>query len=107
MTEEELKAYVQKHWKTKELYCILLKYQDDLATKKISTAEKFKMLILHLVGRCLVLSREIIILCEAGYSDGAYTLTRTLYEQFIHVCFFIARAKDPDFNNYPELFTSI
>ena len=43
-------------------------------------------------------------MCEAGYPDDAFSLTRLLYEQCIHVLFFRIHENDPAFPNYTEDF---
>lgn len=102
--DDRIIEYIRTHWKTKEYALLLKKYEDELeiASSETKVEERYRVLILHLVGKCLVTTREIIVLCEAGYPDGAFALSRQLYEQFITICFFMAHEVDNNFNDYVE-----
>lgn len=102
--DDRIIEYIRTHWKTKEYALLLKKYEDELeiASRETKVEERYRVLILHLVGKCLVTTREIIVLCEAGYPDGAFALSRQLYEQFITICFFMAHESDDNFSNLVE-----
>ncbi len=93
---------VRVDWKTKELFDLFERFEDDLesAAKGILDTERYKMIILRLAATSLIRMREIIILCEAGFSDGAFALARQLYEQMIYMLFFFVHEREPNFHEY-------
>ena len=101
---QQLRQVVRERWKTNELSIFLIEYEDALenATKSLLDTEQAKMVILRINVKSLITMREIIVLCEAGYPDGAFSLSRQLYEQMIHIRFIMAHRKDPDFSDYIE-----
>ena len=105
---KEIRDYVQYRWRTKDLFGLLEKFESDLEMAKggFTVSEKDKVLYMHLVGKSLMTMYEIITLCEAGFPDGAFALTRILYEQMIHLLFFTVHEKDPGngYMNYVEDF---
>lgn len=88
---QQLRQIVRGRWKTKELSIFLIEYEDALenATKTVMDTEQAKMVILRIIAKSLITMREIIVLCEAGYSDGAFSLSWQLYEEMIHIRFII------------------
>ena len=46
--------------------------------------------VLFSAGKSIVTLREILTLCYHGYPDGALSLSRNLYEQFIILYFFLS-----------------
>lgn len=103
---KRIQFYVRDKFKTQELWALLEKYEDDLeeASRDTKDDEDYKMIILRIVSRSLIVLREIIVLCEAGYPDDAFSLSRLLYEQCIHVLFFKIHENDPTFQNYTDDF---
>ncbi len=96
--------FIKDYWRTEELQNLLIEFEDELETASQSTkdTDAYRMIVLRIMARSLITTREIIILCETGYSDGAFSLARNLYEQLIHIFFFMIHENDPDFNHYVE-----
>ncbi len=97
-----IRDYVRKTWKTDELWTLLEEFEDELenASKGTKDNENYSMVLLRIVGKSLVSIREIIVLCEAGYSDGAFSIARTIYELCIHILFFLVHENDQEFDDY-------
>lgn len=106
LDEKTIRQRIQNNviniWRTQEFWCLLKEFEGELenAAKGVNETEEYKMIILRIVSRSLISMREILILCEAGYSDGAFSIARTIYEQCIHALFFIAHEKDEIFGDY-------
>lgn len=61
--------------------------QNAIQTRNIKTDRDNLNFLLYTLGKSFVTTREIIILCWAGYPDGALSLSRNLFEQFVHVTY--------------------
>ena len=72
---QQLRQVVRERWKTNELSIFLIEYEDALenATKSLLDTEQAKMVFLRINAKSLITMREIIVLCEAGYPDGAFS----------------------------------
>lgn len=67
--------------------------QNAIQRKNIKTAKDNANFLLYTLGKSIVTTREIIILCWAGYPDGALSLSRNIFEQFIHVAYIEGQEK--------------
>lgn len=93
-----------KKWKLDELDAIIDEFEEDIANAiekaNIKTAEDYLNIVLRTSGKVIVTFREILTLCTVGYPDGALSLARNIYEQFITIIFFEAHKSDVDFEMY-------
>lgn len=93
-------------WRLEELDAIIDEFDAaiEAAIKKIGPKEAHDYLnvILGASGKSIVTFREIVILSAFGYPDGALSLARNLYEQFILLSFFESKQEDHDFQTYIE-----
>lgn len=98
---EELVKYLQDIWKTKEFRQLLDQFEQELeaASKDTRETDKGKMIMLFQIASSMTTAREITYLCELGFPDGAFSLTRKLYEQAIHRLFFMVHKNDSDYLN--------
>lgn len=96
---------IQK-WKLTELDACIDQLNEDIseaASKEGITADaNYPFVVLRICGKAMLVFREIITLCAAGYSDGALSLARNIYEQFIILSFFEARRNDSCFSDFIE-----
>lgn len=94
------------HWRINELKAIIDSIEDDIAAAiqktQIKTSNNYINIILRMTGKAIVGAREIMALSAYGYPDGALSLARNLYEQFIILLFFEHHQDDTHFNNYLE-----
>ena len=106
MSFEYITLAIEK-WKLNDFMEIIDRFEDVLADTthhKIYVGNNYQTLLLHLAGKSILTSREIITLCALGYPDGALSLGRNLYEQMIIVAFFEMHKGDADFHNYVDDF---
>lgn len=77
--------------------------EDDIQTaleeKQISSQQKNCAFLLETLGKSLVTTREIIVLCSNGLPDGALSLARNLCEQFIITAFIEGNKNNKSFDN--------
>ena len=66
----------------------------DTVHHKTCVGQNYETILLHIVGKSLVTTREILTLCAHGYPDGALSLGRNLYEQMMIVSFFELHKND-------------
>lgn len=80
-------------WKLEELDRIIIEcnnfFADMIQIKRVPIDKKFENIVINTSGKSLLTLRETVILCSAGYPDGALNLSRNLYEQFIIMSFLI------------------
>lgn len=80
-----------RKYKLNELSDILDAIEDDIAQaiieKKIMEQRDYSNFLLNVLGKSIVTFRECICLCENGFPDGALSLARNIYEQFIHTLY--------------------
>lgn len=94
----------QEEIKSKYKLCELEKYlqeienvvQNAIQRENIKTANDNLNFLLYTLGKSIVTTREIIILCWAGYPDGALSLSRNIFEQFVHVAYIEGHEKSED-----------
>ena len=104
--EKSIVKFCYSKWKLDELDSIIDQWEDQIdqeaQRKQLKDTDLYKMTVLHIIGKCVITMREIIILCGSGYADGAFSLSRNLYEQFILLAFFIQHERDSDFREILE-----
>ena len=59
-------------------------------------------IVLSMAGKCIVTLREIMCLSSFGYPDGALSLSRNIYEQFIILFFFESNKQQPEFQQFVD-----
>ena len=91
---------IKVKYKLCELEEILLEIetvvQDALRRENIKTANDNLNFLLYTLGKSIVTIRKIIILCWTGYPDGALSLSRNIFEQFIHVAYIKKKKKSEE-----------
>lgn len=91
---------IKVKYKLCELEQILLEIetvvQDAIQRDNIKTDNDNLNFLLYTLGKSIVTIREIIILCWAGYPDGALSLSRNIFEQFIHVAYIEGHEKSKE-----------
>ena len=70
--------------------------QNAIQRENIKTANDNLNFLLYTLGKSIVTIREIIILCWTGYPDGALSLSRNIFEQFIHVAYIEGHEKSEE-----------
>lgn len=94
-------------WKLDDYLEIIDQFEDVLADSthnKIYVGNDYQTILLHIAGKSILISREILTLCAHGYPDGALSLGRNLYEQMMIVAFFELHKNDADFQEYIDDF---
>ena len=61
---------------------------DAVQRAKIEFSKSYANIVLSTAGKSLLIMRETLFLAAAGYPDGALSLSRNLYEQFVTLIFF-------------------
>lgn len=92
-------------WKLDDFMDVIDGFEDELADKvhhQLYTRNSYQMILLHIIGKVLLTSREILNLCALGYSDGSLSLARNIYEQMVFVSFFELHRNDADFQSYVD-----
>ena len=90
-------------WKLDEFVKVIDEFEEELSDKvhhKMCVKNDYNTILLHIAGKSLITTREILTLCSFGYTDGALSLGRNLYEQMIIVGFFEIHKKDKNFQDY-------
>ena len=86
------KTVAVSKWRLEELDTLIDEFDSNLAgaVKKLELKESndYQNLVLRVAGKSIVTFREILTLSAYGYPDGALSLARNLYEQFITLYFF-------------------
>lgn len=75
---------------------------DSMRNQNVKTATDYLNISLFSFGKSVSTMREIICLSTFGFPDGALSLARNLYEQFVIISFFELHHKDNDFQNYVD-----
>lgn len=99
---DDLKKHIER-WKLTELESVINSFEDDFSQKvyrKLVISNDYKNILLHITGKSIVTAHEIICLVIYGYPDGALSLARNLYEQFVTVSFLERHRDDSDFDSY-------
>ena len=94
-------------WKLDVFIDVIDRFEDEIADKvhhDFCIGNDYKTILLHIVGKSFLITREVLTLCAHGYSDGALSLGRNLYEQMIIVEFFEMYKNDKIFVKYVDDF---
>lgn len=94
-------------WRLDDFMGIVDEFEDvlaDMVHHKFVVNNDYQTILLHIAGKTLVTIREILTLCAHGYSDGALSLGRNLYEQMMIASFFNIHKNDADFQSYVDDF---
>lgn len=95
-----------KLWKLDDLASIVDSVEsyiaDAVKAQHIKEGNSYINILLYALGKSLMTMREIICLSTFGLPDGALSLARNIYEQFIVVSFFEKHRQDSDFQNYVD-----
>lgn len=98
------KTIFSDKWHLYELEKIVHDFETDVAQyvngQHPLYAHDYLNILLRMSGKVIVTMREIIVLCQNGYPDGALALARNIYEQFIQLAFFEQHKTDNDFMEY-------
>lgn len=88
-------------WKLHDFMAIVDSFESDFVDKvsgmNLPCEENYHTILLNIVGKAILTTRELLTLCAHGYPDGALSLARNLYEQMILVTYFNKHKKDSDF----------
>lgn len=91
-------------WRLEEFMNIVDSFEDELADRvksmQVKAADDYLNIVLYATGKTIVTVREILTLSSQGYPDGALSLSRNLYEQFIILSFFEYHRNDNNFEQY-------
>ncbi len=94
-------------WRLDDFMKVINSFENAFAetvNHKMQIDHNYENILLYIVGKSLVTARGILTLCAHGYSDGALSLGRNLYEQMIIVLFFEMHKNDVDFQTYVDDF---
>lgn len=95
-----------KLWKLNDLDLIVDSVEsyiaDAVRVQHIKTDNNYLNILLFAFGKSIMTMREIICLSTFGFPDGALSLARNIYEEFIIVSFFEKHRQDSDFQNYVD-----
>lgn len=95
-----------KLWKLDNLALIVDSVEsyivDAVRAQHIKTGNDYLNILLYTFGKSITTMREIICLSTFGFPDGALSLARNIYEEFIVVSFFEKHRQDSDFQNYVD-----
>ena len=95
-------------WKLNELVQVIDEFDSAICDKVNESKPKFfhdyKSLLFFMAGKSVVTTKEIICLVQCGYPEGALSLARNLYEQFVIAEFFHTHKADGNFQDYIDDF---
>lgn len=78
---------IRRYYKLNEIEALLDRFEIDLSDKieelEIKHSGTIIEYYLYAFGKSDVSMREIIVLCESGFPDGALSIARNVYEQLI------------------------
>lgn len=92
-------------WKLDNFMDIIDQFENSLAEKthhKMCVSNNYQTILIHIAGKSILTTREILTLCAHGYPDGALSLARNLYEQMMIVAFFEMHKNDDNFQEYVD-----
>ena len=107
MDNEYTKDIISK-WKINEFEKVIHEFHDDLSEithQKVNVDDEYSTILLHIVGKSILVCREVLTLCAHGYSDGAFSLGRNLYEQMIILLYLDQYKQDNNFQRIIDDFT--
>lgn len=73
-------------WKLDDFMEVIDQFNDALADNthhKICIGHDYQTILVHIAGKSILTTKEILTLCAHGYPDGALSLGRNLYEQMM------------------------
>lgn len=89
-------------WKLEELDQFIVEFNnyvaDTINNSKIEFKTDYTNIVINIAGKSLLVMREILFLAASGYPEGALSLSRNLYEQFIILAFFESNKANKDFH---------
>lgn len=95
-------------WKLNELVQVVDEFENTMCDKanesKLKYSQDYKTLLFFMAGKSVVTTKEVLCLVQCGYPEGALSLARNLYEQFVIAEFFHTRKADSNFQNYIDDF---
>ena len=95
-------------WKLNELVQVVDEFDSTICDKVNKSKPKFfhdyKSLLFFMAGKSVVTMKEILCLVQCGYPEGALSLARNLYEQFVIAEFFHTHKADGNFQDYIDDF---
>lgn len=101
----EITVKCTSKWKLEELFSIIYEFDSSIAERvhhKLKESDDYLNLLVRLSGKTIVTFRELIVLSQNGYPDGALSLARNLYEQFVTIMFLDKHRDSSEFNEYIE-----
>lgn len=97
----------KRYWRLEEVNTLIDEIEDvfsEKVHKNIKTANDYRNVLFPIMGKCFITLREIICLVLYGYPDGALSLARNIYEQFIIINYISNHKNESEFaklvNNY-------
>lgn len=107
MTDIEMKEHIQ-YWKLQEISSVVDEFDSCICDKtdelQLKLTHDYRTILFFMAGKTVITMKEVICLVQFGYPDGALSLARNLYEQFVVVSFFENHKQDPDFQDYIDDF---
>lgn len=95
-------------WKLNELMRVVDELDSAICDKVNGSKMKFfhdyKSLLFFMAGKSVVTMKEILCLVQCGYPEGALSLARNLYEQFVIAEFFHTHKAESNFQDYIDDF---
>ena len=95
-------------WKLNELVQVVDEFDraicDKVNESKLKFFHDYKSLLFFMAGKSVVTMKEILCLVQCGYPEGALSLARNLYEQFVIAEFFHTHKADGNFQDYIDDF---
>lgn len=95
-------------WKLNELESVINEFDRKICDKvnglKLKFSYDYKSLLFFMSGKSIITMKEILCLVQCGYPEGALSLARNLYEQFVVAEFFHAHKTDGNFQDYIDDF---
>lgn len=95
-------------WKLNELVQVVDEFDstmsDNVNESKLKYSHDYKNLLFFIAGKSVVTTKEILCLVQWGYPEGALSLARNLYEQFVIAEFFHTHKADGNFQDYIDDF---
>lgn len=95
-------------WKLNELVCVVNELDsticDTVNESNLKFSHDYKTLLFFMAGKSVVTMKEILCLVQCRYPEGALSLARNLYEQFVIAEFFHTHKADGNFQDYIDDF---
>lgn len=104
MTTESISA----KYELETIKYVLKTIEDDvslaLSSKKVKEgiSVDYRNILAFSLGKSVLSMREVIVLCENGFPDGALSIARNIFEQFIIIEFLNEKSGQEDFDKLIE-----